>query len=774
MAVAVLASTPMRGMAADGLDPAEVTFFETEVRPLLAENCLKCHGPKKQRGGLRLDSRAAVLAGGDSGPVVVPGKPADSLLVEAINYGGLEMPPTGKLDDAKRAALTRWIEMGAPWPGADPNAKVVASTPKSPGEKLTDDDRAFWSFQAPRKPAPPKVNDEGWSRNPIDGFIIAKLAAEGLSPAPEADRLALIRRVSFDLCGLPPTPAEVEAFVNDPAPDAYETLIDRLLASPRYGERWARHWLDLVRYAESDGYNKDGFRPNAWRYRDYIVQAFNEDKPYNQFMTEQLAGDELNPSDPTMRIAVSYLRLGTYEYNQRDVPGQWNAILNDITDVTSDVFLGLGMGCARCHDHKFDPILQRDYFRLRAFFAPILPREDLPLATNDAWQAEQDAEAVWNARTAAIQGQIAAIERPYLEASTRAAIAMFPEEMQANLNKAPGERTPLEEQLAQLAGRQVIEERVSIAKKVKGEDKVRLDALTKQLAELAKDRPQPLPTILTVTDVGPIAPPTTIPGDRSNQEIEPGFLTLLDPEPAQINRPPSAANSTGRRTTLARWLTKADHPLTSRVMVNRIWQYHFGRGLVGTSSDFGRLGDRPSHPELLDWLATEFVEHGWSVKQTHRLILTSATYRQSARRPTPEVARLKDPDNRWLWRMSTRRLDVEPIRDAMLSVSGELDPAIGGPSADALSPRRTLYTKTIRNKHDPLIESFDAPDGSQTTPSRNVTTTPIQALLMVNGPWPLARARSFADRLRREVPEDDRGRIDRAFRLAFGRPPDDS
>ncbi len=751
------------------VDPAQASFFEKEVRPVLADNCFKCHGEAKQKGGLRLDSRAAMVEGGETGPALVPGKAAESLLVEAVNYEGLEMPPGGKLGDAQRDVLERWIAMGAPWPSTDRGAAAPSASAQKP--KISDEDRAFWSFQPVRPPAVPDVADGGWSKGPIDRFLFARMAAEGLTPAPEADRRTSIRRASFDLIGLPPTPEQIEAFEADDSPEAYERLVDGLLADPRYGERWARHWLDLVRYAESDGYRQDAYRPDAWRYRDYVIRAFNQDKPYDRFLTEQLAGDEIAHADPDQAVATGFLRLGTYEHNQRDVPGQRSTILNDITDVTGDVFLGLGIGCARCHDHKFDPILQVDYYRLQAFFAPLQSRDDLMLASAEQSSEHQRKQAAWEVKTAGIRAEIAEVERPYREGAAHGAITKFPEDIQAILAKPSSARTPLEVQLADLAYRQVTAEYDLIDAKIKkSKDKDRWEGLNKQLAAHDVEKPDPLPKAPGVADVGPTAPPTIIPGDRKAREIEPGFLTLLDPAPAEVARVPSASDSTGRRTALARWLTRPDHPLTTRVMANRLWQYHFGRGLVATSSDFGRLGERPSHPELLDWLASEFVAHGWSLKQMHRMIMTSAAYRQSALRPAPEVARLKDPDNRLLWRMNIRRLDIEPIRDAMLSVGGELDPSMGGPAGDVSEPRRTIYTKVIRNTRDPLIDAFDSPDGSNSTPSRNATTTPTQALLMINGPWTLARAGAFADRLRREAP-DVEGRIALAYRLAFGRPP---
>ena len=593
-------------------DAESLQFFEANVRPILVDSCFKCHGPTKQKGGLRLDSRAAILRGGETGPVVVPGKGDESLLIEAIHYDGLEMPPGGKLDDAKVAILTRWVEMGAPWPAVDPSATDDGPAAAQLKPRLSDEDCKFWSFQPVRRPEVPAAGDTTTVKNAIDRFIVSRLSVEGLTPSPEADRRTLIRRATFDLTGLPPTPEEVAAFVSDEAPLAYERLIERLLASPRYGERWARHWLDLVRYAESDGYRADAYRPETWRYRDYVIRAFNDDTPYDRFVTEQLAGDEFAPGDPTMMVATSFLRLGTYEHNQRDVLEQRRTILNDITDVTGDVFLGLGVGCARCHDHKFDPILQADYYRLQAFFTPLLPRDDLPLSTAEQWRAHQEKQVLWEAKTAEIRADIGEIGRSAQEAAARGAIAKFPSDIQEILAKPEPLRTPFEEQIYQLAYRQVLDEQEK--PKLKEEDKARVKSLQKQLAAFDLLKPEPLPRAFTVTDVGPFAPPTRIPGDRTERIIEPGFLSLLDPSPAKVSRGPMAPNSTGRRSALARWLTRRDNPLTTRVLVNRLWQYHFGRGLVATPSDFGRIGERPSHPELLDWLASEFVGRDWSLK----------------------------------------------------------------------------------------------------------------------------------------------------------------
>jgi Protein of unknown function (DUF1549)/Protein of unknown function (DUF1553)/Planctomycete cytochrome C len=757
---------------------AREQFFEQNIRPILAQSCYSCHSDKKQKGGLRLDSLAAVLKGGKTGPAVVPGKPDESLLVDAINYAGPEMPPTGKLAPEKVAVLTRWISLGAPWP-RDRAAHASTFSSSRLRSTLTAADRAFWSLQSVRKPKLPDLPrskesvSSDWPRNGIDHFVQRSLLDHGLMPAPEADKLTLIRRATFDLTGLPPTIEELDAFLADDAPDAYERLVDRLLASPRYGQRSASRWLDLVRYAESDGHRQDAFRPQAWRYRDYVVRAFNSDKSYDRFLTEQLAGDELDPNDPEMRVAAGYLRLGTYEYNQRNVRGQWADILNDITDVTGEVFLGLSVGCARCHDHKFDPILQRDYYRLQAFFTPLFPRYDLTTARPQHWIDYQERRASWEKATAEILGRINAIEKPYRDKGTASATAKLPEEIQAILGKPEHDRSPLEQQLGALAYRQISFEHDQVPAQIKGADKARWDELQKELKRFDAMRPVPPDPVLTATDIGPDSPPTRIPGQPDEGSIEPGFPTVLEPAPARIERPVVAPNSTGRRLALARWLSRADNPLSTRVIVNRIWQDHFGRGLVGTSSDFGRLGEPPSHPELLDWLVAEFIAQGWHLKPLHRLILNSSAYRQAAQRTTSDLAEATrvDPENRLLSKRTVRRLDADQIRDAMLAATGELEPVMGGPSARGSQARRTIDTVTVRNTRDAFLDAFDAPDGTATTPRRNTTTTATQALLLINGEWALARATALAARLERRS-SDLRDQITLGYRLTIGRAPE--
>jgi hypothetical protein len=750
--------------------PAHLKFFENKVRPVLAENCFKCHGPKKQEHDLRLDSRQAAINGGENGPAVVPGRPDESLMVDAINHGELEMPPDEKLPDDQIAALTEWIKIGAPWPRDDQN-KMARDDPT-----FTKSDREWWSLQPVQRPPVPAVNDNNWSKYEVDRFVFKRLSDAGIRPAPPADRRALARRAYFDLIGLPPSPEDVVRFEEESARDpisAFRDLVDRLLDSPQYGERWARHWLDLVRYAESDGYKADGFRPHAWRYRDYVIRSFNEDKPYDLFVMQQLAGDEIAPDDPDSLVATAFLRHWIYEYNQRDVRSQWSNILNDVTDVTGDVFLGMGVGCARCHDHKFDPILQRDYYRLQAFFAPLLPRDDLPLGDRSQLTEYRTKLAKWESATADIRRQIEAIEHPHFERAARPAIDKFPRDVRPMLRKPVADRTPLEHQIADLAFRQVQPEtnKLDMKKKLQDEEKQQWEALREQLKSFDHLKPKSLPPAFTVTDVGPIAPPTLIPGEDNGSEVAPGYFTILDSGDAIIVAPSDAKNSTGRRTALARWIASPDNPLSTRVIVNRIWQHHFGRGIVRTSSDFGLLGERPTHPDLLDWLTREFVDRGWRIKELHRLIMNSATYQQTALREASAKAIEFDPWNRLLWRMTPRRLDAEQIRDAILAVSGELNSKAGGTSVDTNSARRTIYTKVIRNKREELLHVFDAPDNFNSTANRNVTTTPIQSLLMINSPWTLARAKAFAARLQKKNLSADET-VDLAYRIALCRAAD--
>ncbi|XZE53369.1 DUF1549 domain-containing protein [Planctomycetaceae bacterium SH139] len=750
------------------LRAAELRFFEQEVRPLLAEHCWSCHGSSKQQAGLRLDNHAGLLRGGESGAVVVAGDVDASSLITAIRYEDLEMPPAEQLDPRSIRVLEKWVSIGAPWPAHD------ALPPRDEQSKISAEDRQWWAFQPLSEPEIPTIaaagttTPAGWDESPIDAFLLTAMREQGLQPTPAADRATLARRLFLNLVGVPPSPAEMRQFLDDQDPNAYANLVDRLLDDPRYGERWAQHWLDLVRYADSDGYRADFYRPHAWRYRDYVIDSLNQDKPYDRFVQEQLAGDELFPDSPTAKIATGYLRNWIYEYNLRDARGQWNTILSDVTDTTGDVFLGMGMQCAKCHDHKFDPILQRDYFRLRAFFEPLLPVSEFA-ATGEALQQYKADLAKWEAATAEIREQIAALEQPHRERLSEVAIARFPLDIQAMLRTDPSQREPHEHQLAELAYRQVDYDLEQLDKQFKDDSKQRRDALLAELAKFDSLKPTPPPTAMVAVDVGPEAPVTTIPGIPA-EPIAPGFLTILEPEPAEI---PDITGqpTTGRRAALARWLTRPDNPLSTRVIVNRVWQYHFGRGLAPNASDFGRLAGEPTHPQLLDWLTVQFVRDGWSLKKLHRRILLSAAYRQATSgddRAKFAAQTEMDPANDYYWRGDTRRLDAEQIRDTILAVSGELDWQRGGPGYAGDKPRRSIYRRIMRNSRDPFLDVFDLPLFFNSEASRNTTTTPLQSLLLINSPKMLGHARRFADRIWNSG-ADRPARINQLWELAVGR-----
>lgn len=759
--VAAICSTPIAARAeADG-----GKYFEQHVRPLLAGKCVKCHGPDKQEGGLRLDSLEAMLEGGDSGPALVPGEVAESLLVEAIRYESFEMPPTAPLPDAEVAHFVDWIAAGAVWPDTGEAVREVSGV-------ISEADRQWWAFRPLTKPEVPAHEEDHWSRTEIDRFIYSRMAEQEIVPAPQASRERLVRRVYYDLLGLPPTPEEIAAFVNNDSPDAWEQLVDTLLEDDRYGEHWGRYWLDLVRYAESDGWNQDAYRPDIWRYRDYVVESFNEDKPYPQFVREQLAGDEIPDRDPESIVATGYLRLGIYEYNQRDAKSLWNDSMNEITDVTADVFIGMGMACARCHDHKFDPILQQDYFKLRAFFEPLIWRDDVPMATPQQIAEYEAKHAEWLAASADIQAQIDAVLKPYYDRKWDSTVDKFPLDIQACFHKPVEERTSWEHQMAYLIGRQFEEEGGGPLKSMKKEDKERYEELKKQLAEFDHLKPAPLPSLMTVADFPGTLSPTLIPDVPDQEPVPPGFLTVLnevvDPvEPAAVPQ----LSTSGRRTALAEWIGKPDNPLTTRVIVNRIWQQHFGQGIVPTASDFGHLGLPPTHPELLDWLTVTFVEEGWSLKKLHKRILMSAAWQQSSLHPLAVANQEKDPAETLLWRFPVKRLNAEQIRDAMLMASGELEQKLGGPSIDGTVPRRSLYVKFFRNNPDTFLQLFDVANGLKSVAERNRTTTPIQSLMMLNGEWTLARAEKMAERLKNMNAETPEETLANAFRLSWGRDP---
>ncbi len=764
----------------------QLAHFENEIRPVLVAKCIKCHGAKKQEGGLRLDSAAAIARGGESGATLVLGLPKESLMIEALKYEGFEMPPSGKLGERTIASFERWIAEGAVWP--EPTALL-----REEAGPVSSEDRQWWAFQPLSNQQPPAVVDQDWPHNEIDHFVLQQLEAKGLRPAPPAEKSVLVRRLYFDVIGLPPSPSEVAEFVNDKSEHAVENLVDRLLDDPRYGEHWARYWLDLVRYCESDGWNQDAYRPQTWRYRDYVVNAFNDDKPYPTFVLEQLAGDELNAGNPERvnpehLIAAGFLRLGIYEYNQRDARGHWNDIMNEMTDVVGDVFLGLSMSCARCHDHKFDPLPQRDYFKLRACFEPVIWRDDLRGVTLREEREYQQQLDKWELATVDIRGQLEALLRPYEDKKWAATVDKFPLDIQACFNKRPTERSSWEEQMSYLVARQYLEEGGGPFKTIKSEDKKKWDALEAELAAFDELKPAPLPEIATVSNHAYELSPTILPDDPEQRPIPPGFLVVMDhldlpdfhPE-QNFNRAAESllisakSNSTaGRRTQLARWIGNPENPLTTRVIVNRIWQQHFGTGLVASPSDFGRLGSPPSQPALLDWLSTYFVGQGWSFKQLHKQILLSATWQQASMHPQAGEYLELNPEENLIWRFHVRRLRAEQIRDAMLVASGEMQTFLGGPSVDEQASRRGLYVKSFRNNLDTFLHSFDMANGSKSVAERDATTTPTQALLLFNGEYSIARAEQMTKRLVREVGGNPDELLQRAFGIAWGRPASDS
>lgn len=691
---------------------------------MLLSNCIECHGERKQEGGLNLTTIDGLLRGGDSGPAIVPGAPDESLLVEALRYESYEMPPSGQLDDSIVSGIADWVASGADWPSGLELKKV---------SQIDEQDRDWWCYQPVGTVEVPDVDDDGWCRNEIDHFVFERLHRENIRPAREAEPRNLARRVHFALTGLPPSD-ETAFLVQSEQEGWYESLVDELLADSSYGENQAKFWLDLARYADSDGYNADHSRPEAHHYRDYVIESFNEDKPYDRFVLEQLAGDEVDPGNRDALIATMFLRHWIYEYNQRDVEGQWAQILNDVTETTSDVFLAQGLKCARCHDHKFDPLLQRDYFALRSFFTPLLPREDQPVADVETRVKHYQQQQVWEEATANIRQRLHEIETPVLlDKAGGQGFDKFTTEIQTLVASQRQEISPYEYQIAALTMRQLVLNPEKLPEWLGDSQEAERQKLLEELAEFDHLKPEPLPTIqFVVSDVGPVAPPTLIPDLNEESPIEPAFPVVLGEERPDIHPPPIALQSTGRRTALAKWIIRKDNPLTARVMVNRIWQQHFGRGLVENTSDFGRLGTPPSHPELLDWLAGRFMDDGWSFKKLHRLIVTSATYRQSSERPTDEHLAELDPQNVLLWRHNPRRLSSEEIHDCFITASGEMGPG-----------KRAIYKTVKRNALDPLLAAFDFPDRVESQGKRHRTTTSPQSLLMMNNPWLHDRAKSL-------------------------------
>jgi hypothetical protein len=665
-----------------------------------------------------------------------------------------------------------------------------------PEPNWTPSQRSHWSFLPPKRPATPFVKNTEWIKNPVDAFILRDLEAAAIDPAPEADKVTLIRRLTFDLTGLPPSPADVDAFVADERSDAYERLADRLLLSPRYGERWASPWLDLARYAESDGFKSDKTRPNAWRYRDWVIKALNDDMPYDRFVRLQLAGDELAPKDPSAFIATGFNRNWPYEDNNK-VPGlNRQLMLDDMTDTTASVFLGLTVGCARCHNHKYDPISQKDYYRLQALFSASTPQDERPIATAFESAVQQFVEKAHNARVERARRAVEAVEHPYAAKLLEAKLAKLPSEVREAFQTDPEERSAFQEDLLQKHAKDVAVDTKTMRAAMSADDRGRWESSRQSMERLTKIAPNRLPAASGMTDTGPKSPPVflLVKGNftKPGPEVAPGFLSVLGPTTLESSAKPAPdAATSGRRRSLAEWLTNPSHPLTARVIVNRVWLRHFGRGIVATPSDFGTQGALPSHPELLDWLATEFTANGWSLKELHRLLVTSATYRQSS--TVSADATDRDPDNALFSRMFRRRIESEAVRDALLAVSGRLDTRLGGPSVFPDLPpgvqtrggwtrsesvadrnRRSVYVFVRRNLKYPLFDAFDAPDTNLTCPERNISVNAPQALTLLNSDLIVSYARSLAERVEREAggSSESETLIEHVYRLALGRRPD--
>jgi hypothetical protein len=656
---------------------------------------------------------------------------------------------------------------------------------------FTPTQRRWWAFQKVVKPAVPTPAGRDWVKNDVDAFILAKLEEKKLTPAPPADKVTLIRRATLDLTGLLPTPEEVQAFVGDNSPDAFAKVVDRLLASPRYGERWARHWLDLARYADSEGFKSDETRPNIWRYRDYVIDSFNQDKPYNRFVKEQIAGDELYPNDPAALIATGFNRHFPDESNARNLMQRRQELLNDITDTVSATFLGMTYGCARCHDHKFDPILHKDYYRLQAFFANTRIEDNASLESPEHRSELAAKRAVWEEKTKDIRADMDKVVEPQIASLYKDSFDKFPPEIQDSITTAAGERTPIQWQMYYKAKTQLEHTPEEASKKLRGPAAKRWAELKTELAKFDDIKPPEEPVAQAMIDNGKNSPSTHVLAvgvyDAYKEEVQPGFLSILDPSDAKI-APPEGINSSGRRSALANWLADPQNPLSTRVMANRIWHYHFGRGIVGSPSDFGVMGERPANKELLDYLTATFIENGWSIKKMHRLIMLSNTYQQSTKF-NPEAAKI-DPEDKLVWRYNRHRLEGEAIRDAMLEVSGRLNLKMYGrgvfpPLPAGVDPRggwkrnedpaetqrRSVYTFVRRNVRYPMFEVFDMPDTHESCPRRNTTVTAPQALELLNNELVLDWSKSLAGKVLNDGGLTPEAQVDRAYRLAFSRTP---
>jgi mono/diheme cytochrome c family protein len=760
---------------------ADAPDYARDIQPILASRCYACHSDKVQMHGLRLDRKADAFRGGSSGtPSIVPGNSARSLLIRYVSGAdrGVVMPPNGpRLEPAQIEMLRRWIDNGAQWP----DEEVTEAAPKRGVN--------HWAFQPVSRPPVPHVNSQ-WVRNPIDAFILQKLQARGWQPASEASPRALLRRLYLDLTGLPPTLEEQDAFLR--RPDRLPELVDELLSRPAYGERWGRHWLDLVRFAETNGYERDATKPQAWNYRDYVIRSFQSDKPFDGFIAEQLAGDELPDASEESFIALGYNRLGPWDDEPADPAEDRFDQLDDIVSTTAQTFLGLTLGCARCHDHKFEPLSARDYYSMVAIFDGLQrPRKDrqeldLPVGTWSGIEQIQDRDRKIDQLESAIakireEARSALLHSPECPLGRDAVVAFLTDPKQRSDEQKKLVRTQSAALDAALALEMSRAQRENIERLEAGIAELR--RTTPDLPRgyfLHEPAPNPLPTHLLVR--GKAASP--------GPEVRPGVPEILAGEPLVF---PAPQRTSMRRLALARWLGSRDNPLTARVIVNRVWQHHFGEGLVRTPSDFGVMGEKPTHPELLDWLASWFMDNGWSIKKLHRLILASSAYRMGKASRADYAA--ADPENRLLWRMPYTRLEVEAIRDSVLAVSGRLNRKMYGPSVFPHIPavalegssdpdkiwresseedasRRTVYVFLKRSMIVPMLEVLDLCDTARSSAKRMGTSVPTQALTLFNGDFVNRQAHYFAERLRQEAGSEPEQQIRLAYRLALARLPE--
>jgi hypothetical protein len=839
LVVALSSGVLITGVAVTLSRAQEPVSFGKEIRPLLEENCWSCHGAAMQASKLDLRTREGLIKGGTRGPAIVPGKGEQSRMYRVL--AGLEQPamPLGreKLSPAQASKVRAWIDEGAHWDieisAAPPPAAKPASNPAAELEnaQLPPGARDAWAYQLPTQAAVPKA---GNSANPVDRFLAKDWQEKGLKAAPRADRATLVRRAYLDLIGLPPTPAQSAEFLADTSADAWPRLIDKLLASPHYGERWGRHWLDVARYADSSGYEYDYDRPNAWRYRDYVVKAFNDDKPFDRFVKEQIAGDELPDRNDESYIGTHFLRAGArVAFREKDNPERRFEYLDDIIATIGRGVLGLTVQCARCHNHKFDPILQRDYYAMQAsvfgYVETTYPLTPKPEA--DAYKAKM---AEIDAAVAPLRAEIKAIEDPVFNRLMAEAVrTRFPENIKTAFFKPENERSEGERLLVAQIPDAFFFDRLPVDQSLSPEEGARKKALNDQIKALEAQRPKPIPMAEIATDgdyrsapngrgdetigcpqcripdptAGPFVhtgpgkyqtPPSyfLVRGDVNSKgsRMKPGFVSVATYGNPPTELPPADGHTSGRRLALAEWLASRDNPLTARVMVNRIWAHHFGRGIVASLDNFGKMGEAPTHPELLDWLAVEFMNRGWSVKQMHRLMMTSQAY-QMASAFEDDTDQAKDPENHFLWRYRPQRLDSDAVRDAIMTVSGGINLQTGGPPVYPPMPkellestihnvwvaksdgpevwRRSLYVYRKRNLALPMLEAFDMPDPNITAGARTVSTVATQSLMLLNDEFVRRQAKLFAGRIQETAGNDRARQIELAYRIALTRPPDE-